>query len=162
MWADQGELTKFPGIAAALRVQLARRVSLLHWEWCTINNELRTVRRRVVEFWVVAHATDGSLQQRLLVVASGLTCGCKRSQKVWCHPRKGARRCVYFSDFCLEWHGLRAKPSNSFCQKLATARTRCRKTSRTAPMEPKRGRRLQDVWARPWDTTIGFIEITPP
>ena len=69
LWADQGELTKLPGIAAALRVQLARRVSLLHWEWCTINNELRTTSgRRVLggrprHGWVLATAATGRRQR---------------------------------------------------------------------------------------------------
>ena len=63
---------------------------------------------------MVAHATDGSLQQRLLDVASGLACGHKRSQKVLWFPRKGASQSVYFSDLCLEWHGLPAEPSTRF------------------------------------------------
>ena len=57
------------------------------------------------------HATRliaGSLQQRLLGVAGGLTCGRKRWQKVLWFPRKGARRCVYFFDLYLEyiWSGF--------------------------------------------------------
>ena len=62
---------------------------------------------------MVAHATDGSLQQRLLGVAIGLACGHKRSQKVLWVPRKGAMWCVHFFDLCLEWHGLPTKTSTS-------------------------------------------------
>ena len=60
---------------------------------------------------MVAHATDGSLQQRLLGVAIGLACGRERSQKVLWVPRKGAMRCVYFCTLHLECYGLPAKPS---------------------------------------------------
>ena len=85
---------------------------MYHWEWCTINkpinNELRTTSG-VVEFWVVTHATDGSLQQRLLDVASGLACGHERLQKVLWFPRKGAMWCVYFCTLHLECYGLPAK-----------------------------------------------------
>ena len=66
--ADQGELTKLPEIAS-----FSSLVSL-----GVVHDQQRA--RRVVEFWVVTHATDGSLQQRLLGVASGLACGLERSQ----------------------------------------------------------------------------------
>ena len=65
---------------------------------------------------MVAHATDGSLQQRLLDVASGLACGHKRSQKVLWLPRKGAMWYVYFCPLHLECHSLPAKPSTRFAR----------------------------------------------
>ena len=39
MRADEGKLTKLPGIATLSLI-------LSHWEWCTINNELRTTSDR--------------------------------------------------------------------------------------------------------------------
>ena len=65
---------------------------------------------------MVAHATDGSLQQRLLGVAIGLACGRERSQKVLWPPRKGAMWCVYFCTLHLECYGLPAKPSTRFAR----------------------------------------------
>ena len=66
-----------------------------HWEWCTINNELRTTSgRRVLggrprHRWVLATAAIGSRQRPRL-------CGHKRSQKVLWVPRLGAMWCVHF------------------------------------------------------------------
>ena len=65
---------------------------------------------------MVSHATDGSLQQRLLGVAIGLACGRERLQKVLWVPRKGAMLCVYFCTLHLECYGLPAKPSTRFAR----------------------------------------------
>ena len=89
---------------------------------------------------MVAHAIDGSLQQRLLGVASGLACGHKRSQKVLWFPRKGAMWCVYFCGLCLEWYGLPAKPSTRFARGsalLVPGSAKIGAPSGTLPWEPQ-------------------------
>ena len=65
---------------------------------------------------MVSHATDGSLQQRLLGVAIGLACGRERLQKVLWVPRKGAMWCVYFCTLHLECYGLPTKTSTRFAR----------------------------------------------
>ena len=89
---------------------------------------------------MVAHATDGSLQQRLLGVAIGLACGRERSQKVLWFPRKGAMWCVYFCGLCLECYGLPAKPSTRFARGsalLVPEGAKIGAPSGTLPWEPQ-------------------------
>ena len=83
--ADQGELTKLPGIATP----------------CSLV-PLGVVHDQQRAPYDVGSKSSGStptliarsLQQLLLGIARGLACGRKRSQKVLWHGRKGARRCV--------------------------------------------------------------------
>ena len=89
---------------------------------------------------MVAHATDGSLQQRLLGVAIGLACGRERSQKVLWVPRKGAMWCVYFCTLHLEWYSLPTKTSTRFARGsalLVPEGAKIGAPSGTLPWEPQ-------------------------
>ena len=68
----------------------------------------------------ITPSTGGHLRRLLLSVASGLTCGRERPQKVLWIVRKGDRRCVYyFSDLYLELLGVPSEPDARFARSCA-------------------------------------------
>ena len=58
--------------------------------------------------------TGGHLRRLLLSVASGLTCGRERPQKVLLFLKKDARRCAYFSVIYVELLGVPTEPGARF------------------------------------------------